>query len=86
MLKHDIEKHHDNVTQENVKIIARKNNKWSKFTIQPITIFLLKHFISYLRADRLFQNIHPSRPNSGRREKINGSFIFTLVCSASEGQ
>ena len=30
MLKHSIEKHHDNATQENFKIIARnfKNNKW----------------------------------------------------------
>ena len=32
MLKHSIEKHHDNVTQEKFKIIAKnfKNNKWKQ--------------------------------------------------------
>ena len=32
MLKDSIEKHHDNVTQENFKIIAKnfKNNKWKQ--------------------------------------------------------
>ena len=32
MLKHSIEKHHDNVAQENLKIIDKnfKNNKWKR--------------------------------------------------------
>ena len=33
----------------------------------------------------LFGFINPSRPDPGRREKINLIFLFTLLCGASKG-
>ena len=40
MLKHSIEKYHDNMTQENFKIIAKnfKNKKWKRKISEPLWI------------------------------------------------
>ena len=40
ILKHSIEKHHDNMTQENFKTIAKnfKNNKWKRKISEPLLI------------------------------------------------
>ena len=50
--------------------LRNTDSKLSKFTIQPVTIFLLKKlFILYLRTDHLFHKIKPSRPYPGQKEK-----------------